>query len=84
MTTTKHPVPDTCLGLRRADLSLSDLLEEIRDVRNDVAVLEDYEAGRVSVAELRRDTTFQTTDLPLLRAALATLRAWRASHIVTV
>lgn len=78
------PTPTTILGLRAGDMSFSDICEEIKDVRNDIAVVEDYEAGRISRSELERDTTFQTTDLTLLREGLEVLRAWRAAHIITV
>ncbi len=72
----------TVLGLRKADLSLSDLIEEIKDVRNDIAVLEDYYEGRIPASEVVRDTLFKTDDLPLLREALLTLREWRKEHLI--
>lgn len=71
------------LGLRQADLSLSDVLEEINDVSHDICVLEECERGALPLSEAKRLTCFQTTDLDLLREGLLVLRAWRKQHLVT-
>lgn len=51
----------------------SNAKEEIRNLRNDLCVLQEYENGFIPESELKRGTVFKCTDQELLREGIEVL-----------
>lgn len=62
------------LGMNLSELSLRDICEEITDCKRDLAVIEDYEKGYLTYAELTRETMFHPSAKQSLADAIVKLK----------
>lgn len=46
------------LGMKLAELSMRDICEELTDLKRDLAVIEDYEKGIITLGECMIETSF--------------------------
>ena len=63
------------LGMNLAELSMRDICEELTDLKRDLAVIEDYEKGVISLGELARETMFMPEAKNNIITAISKLKA---------
>lgn len=63
------------LGMNLAELSMRDICEELTDLKRDLAVIEDYENGIITLGELTRETMFMPEAKNNIVVAITKLKA---------
>lgn len=64
----------TVLGMNLSKLSLRDICEELADLKRDLAGIEDYEQGNITLGELTRETMFMPEAKNNIITAIAKLK----------